>query len=60
MHTSHTDVSKLQRLLRAVHELGGEAVVVYSTDDTDQLHVALAAPDHAIRLSGTSPLFSWK
>jgi acetyl-CoA carboxylase, biotin carboxylase subunit len=36
------------RVIRAVHELGAEAVAVYSTADADALHVRLA--DRAVRL----------
>jgi acetyl-CoA carboxylase biotin carboxylase subunit len=34
------------RVIRALHELGIEAVAVYSTADADALHVALA--DHTV------------
>jgi acetyl-CoA carboxylase biotin carboxylase subunit len=34
------------RLIRALHELGAEAVAIYSTADRDSLHVRMA--DHAI------------
>ena len=36
------------RVIRALHELGAEAVAVYSTADADALHVKLA--DRAVRL----------
>src|SRR5215217_2350525 len=34
------------RVIRALHEVGSEAVAVYSTADADALHVRLA--DHAV------------
>ena len=34
------------RVIRALHELGAEAVAIYSTADADALHVRLA--DHAV------------
>src|SRR5579862_7073885 len=40
------------RVIRALHELGIEAVAVYSTADEDSLHVQLA--DHAVRV-GPAP-----
>jgi acetyl-CoA carboxylase biotin carboxylase subunit len=40
------------RVIRAVHELGAEAVAVYSTADEDALHVRLA--DRAVRV-GPAP-----
>jgi len=40
------------RVIRALHELGIEAVAVYSTADEDALHVRLA--DHAVRV-GPAP-----
>src|SRR5581483_466584 len=40
------------RIVRALHELGVEAVAVYSTADEDALHVRLA--DHAVRI-GPAP-----
>ncbi|MGH3102940.1 MAG: acetyl-CoA carboxylase biotin carboxylase subunit [Gaiellaceae bacterium] len=36
------------RIIRALHELGAEAVAVYSTADTEALHVRLA--DRAVRI----------
>jgi acetyl-CoA carboxylase biotin carboxylase subunit len=36
------------RVIRALHELDVEAVAIYSTADTDALHVKLA--DHAVRI----------
>ena len=36
------------RVVRALHELGIEAVAVYSTADQEALHVELA--DHAVRI----------
>jgi acetyl-CoA carboxylase biotin carboxylase subunit len=40
------------RIIRALHELGAEAIAVYSTADEDSLHVRLA--DHAVRV-GPAP-----
>ena len=36
------------RVIRALHELGIEAVAVYSTADAEALHVRLA--DHAVKI----------
>src|SRR5436309_3544050 len=36
------------RVIRALHELGAEAIAVYSTADADALHVRLA--DRAVRI----------
>jgi len=36
------------RVIRALHELGVEAVAIYSTADSDALHVRMA--DHAVRV----------
>jgi acetyl-CoA carboxylase biotin carboxylase subunit len=41
------------RVIRALHELGCEAVAVYSTADEDALHVRMA--DHAVRV-GPAPV----
>ena len=40
------------RVIRAIHELGAEAVAVYSTADADSLHVRLA--DRAVRIGPPS------
>ena len=40
------------RVIRALHELGVEAVAVYSTADEDALHVRMA--DHAVRIGPPS------
>ena len=45
------------RVIRAVHELGAEAVAVYSTADRDALHVRLA--DHAVCIGPPSAAESY-
>jgi acetyl-CoA carboxylase biotin carboxylase subunit len=40
------------RVIRALHELGVEAVAIYSTADADALHVRMA--DHAVRVGPPS------
>jgi acetyl-CoA carboxylase biotin carboxylase subunit len=40
------------RVIRALHELGVEAVAVYSTADEDALHVRLA--DRSVRIGPPS------
>jgi acetyl-CoA carboxylase, biotin carboxylase subunit len=45
------------RVIRALHELGIEAVAVYSTADADALHVRLA--DRAVRIGPPSPAESY-
>jgi acetyl-CoA carboxylase biotin carboxylase subunit len=40
------------RVIRALHELGIEAVAIYSTADSDALHVRMA--DHAVRVGPPS------
>jgi acetyl-CoA carboxylase biotin carboxylase subunit len=40
------------RVIRALHELGVEAVAIYSTADADALHVRMA--DHAVRVGPAS------
>jgi acetyl-CoA carboxylase biotin carboxylase subunit len=45
------------RVIRALHELGVEAVAVYSTADADALHVRLA--DEAVRVGPPAPRESY-
>src|SRR6478736_5334199 len=45
------------RVIRAVHELGIEAVAVYSTADRDAMHVRLA--DRAVCIGPPSPAESY-
>src|SRR3990170_1948513 len=45
------------RVIRAVHELGVEAVAVYSTADSDALHVRLS--DHAVCIGPPSAAESY-
>ena len=45
------------RVIRALHELGVEAVAVYSTADKDALHVQLA--DHAVHIGPPSATESY-
>src|SRR6201999_3050264 len=45
------------RVIRALHELGVEAVAVYSTADADALHVRMA--DHAVRVGPPSATESY-
>ena len=45
------------RIIRAAHELGIEAVAVYSTADKDAKHVRMA--DRAVCIGGPSPAESY-
>jgi len=45
------------RVIRALHELGVEAVAIYSTADKDALHVQLA--DHAVHIGPPSAAESY-
>src|SRR5690349_9269503 len=45
------------RVIRALHELGIEAVAVYSTADEDALHVRLA--DRSVRIGPSAPAQSY-
>src|SRR2546423_8282237 len=45
------------RVIRALHELGIEAVAIYSTADAEALHVRLA--DHAVRIGPPSAVESY-
>ena len=45
------------RVIRALHELGTEAVAIYSTADADELHVRLA--DRAVCVGPPSPAESY-
>ena len=45
------------RIIRACHEMGMEAVAVYSDADVDTAHVRLA--DAAVRLGPPPPSESW-
>ena len=45
------------RVIRALHELGVEAVAIYSTADADALHVRMA--DHAVRVGPPSAAESY-